>query len=134
MEISKQQPMRPAEINLIDKVNEREQTLSMLTQSLDTLATSFESLESFVNLFKIGRINNVNIPPNDSVTVRVTFTGPFDSTDCYVVLAQVITNEPASMFTYTLIDCMYSGFSCSIANSDTDMHTVSLGYIAVKVN
>lgn len=240
MAISKQQPMRPAEIDLIDAVNQHEQTLNAHTQSLNTLAegltdeiqnranadnalgeridnesfarangdaalqgqigegfspaltiaqslsatndaisdieneigngfdsqntittyaqaldlflgtrtdlddtvvnsilalaASSETLESFVNRFKIGCLNNIIIPANDSISTSATFTEPFDSADSCVLFAQVITNELASLFTYTLIDCTYSGFSYSIANSDADVHTVSLGYIAVKVN
>lgn len=240
MAISKQQPMRPAEIDLIDAVNAHEQTLNIHTQSLNTLAeglaneigdredtdtalgvridveiqartngdaalqgqigegfstsltvaqslsatngaisdieseigngfdsqntitaytqaldlflgtrtdlddtvvnsilalaTNSETLESFVSRFKIGCINNITIPANDSVSTSATFTEPFDSTDSCVLFAQVVTNELASLFTYTLIDCTYSGFSYSIANGDADSHTVSLGYIAVKVN
>ena len=240
MAISKQQPMRPAEIDLIDAVNEHEQTLNAHTQSLNTLAqnlateiddreaadtalggridvealarangdatlqgqigdgfspsltiaqslsatndaisdieteigdgfdsqntitayaqaldlflgmrtdlddtvvnsilalaASSEALESFVSRFKIGCIDNIVIPANDSVSTSATFAEPFDSTDSCVLFAQVVTNELASLFTYTLIDCTYSGFSYSIANSDADAHTVSLGYIAVKVN
>lgn len=222
MAISKQQPMRPAEIDLIDAVNQHEQTLNAHTQSINTLtedladeirdreaadtalqgqigegfspsltiaqslsatnnavadidaeigdgfdsqntitayvqaldlfigtrtdlddtvvnsilalATSSETLESFVSRFKIGCINNLTIPANDSISTSATFAEPFESTDSCVLFAQVITNELASLFTYTLIDCTYSGFSYSIANSDADAHTVSLGYIAVKVN
>lgn len=105
-----------------------------VVNSILTLATSTESLESFVNRFKIGCINNVTIPANDSISTSATFAEPFDSADSCVLFAQVVTNELASLFTYTLIDCTYSGFSYSIANSDADQHTVSLGYVAVKVN
>lgn len=105
-----------------------------VVNSILALATSSESLESFVSRFKIGCINNVTIPANDSVSTSATFAEPYESTDSCVLFAQVITNELASLFTYTLIDCTYSGFSYSIANSDADAHTVSLGYIAVKVN
>jgi hypothetical protein len=222
MAISKTQPMRPAEIDLIDAVNTQENTLGIHTQSLNTLAegleyeirdrevadnalqgkigdgfsptltvaqslsainravsdieteigngfdsqntitvykdaldlflgtrtelddtvvdsilalaASYETLESFVSRFKIGCINDVTIPANDSVSTSATFAEPFDSTDSCVLFAQVVTNELASLFTFTLIDCTYSGFSYSIANSDADEHTVSLGYVAMKVN
>lgn len=105
-----------------------------VVNSILALAASSETLESFVNRFKIGCINNITIPANDSVSTSATFAEPFDSTDSCVLFAQVITSELANLFTYTLIDCTYSGFSYSIANSDADAHTVSLGYIAVKVN
>jgi hypothetical protein len=102
--------------------------------SILALADSSETLESFVSRFKIGIVNNVTIPANDFVSVNATFDNHFESTDSCVVFAQVVTDELTNLFTYTLIDCTYSGFSCSIANSDTNAHTVSLGYIAVKVN
>jgi len=105
-----------------------------VVNSILALATSTESLESFVNRFKIGCINNVAIPANDSISTSATFAEPFASDDACVLFAQVVTNELASLFTYTLIDCTYSGFSYSIANSDADAHTVSLGYVAIKVN
>ncbi len=105
-----------------------------VVNSILALADVINPLNSFVSRFKIGCINNVTIPANDSISTSATFTEPFESTDSCVLFAQVVTNEPASLFTYTLIDCTYSGFSYSIANSDADAHTVSLGYIAVKVN
>lgn len=105
-----------------------------VVNSILALAASSETLESFVTRFKIGCINNITIPANDSVSTSETFAEPFESTDSCVLFAQVVTSELASLFTYTLIDCTYSGFSYSIANSDADAHTVSLGYIAVKVN
>lgn len=222
MAISKTQPMRPAEVALIDAVNAQEGTLGVHTQSLNTLAKglesetenreradtglqaqigegfspsltvaqslsatnravsdieneigdgfdsqntitayaraldlflgtrtdlddtvvnsiialadSSESLESFASRFKIGCINNVTVPANDSISTSATFVEPFADTDVCVLFAQVVTSELASLFTYTLIDCTYSGFSYSIANSDADDHVVSLGYMAVKVN
>lgn len=186
MAISKTQPMRPAEIELVEEVNrltdasssqagqiaslnaaiEAEAqvrlnavrdlqtqigdgfTESSVTQSLgntalldDTvvnsileLATSEETLAGFASRFKIGCINGITIPANDSISTSATFAEPFGANDVCVLFAQVVTNELASLFTYTLIDCTYSGFSYSIANSDADAHTVSLGYVAVKVN
>jgi len=105
-----------------------------VVNSILALASSSDALESFASRFKIGCINNINIPANDSVSTSETFAEPFAQDDVCVLFAQVVTNELASLFTYTLIDCTYSGFSYSIANSDADAHTVSLGYIAVKVN
>lgn len=105
-----------------------------VVNSILTLIESTELLDAFANRFKISCINNITIPANDSISTSATFDEPFESTDTCVLFAQVVTNELASLFTYTLIDCTYSGFSYSIANSDADAHTVSLGYIAVKVN
>lgn len=194
MAISKQQPMRPAEIALVDASNAQELTLQAHTQSLNTLtegltdealariigdanlqgqigigfdaqntitdyanalnvflgnradlddtvvnsilalAQGSEVLETFAQRFKIGYIDNLTIPANDSISTSATFAEPFAADDACVLFAQVVTSETASLFTYTLIDCTYSGFSYSIANSDADAHTVSLGYVAVKVN
>lgn len=105
-----------------------------VVNSILALDASSDTLESFVSRFKIGCIDNLTIPANDSISTSATFAEPFETTDSCVLFAQVITSELASLFTYTLIDCTYSGFSYSIANSDADAHTVSLGYIAVKVN
>lgn len=105
-----------------------------VVNSILELATSEETLADFADRFKIGCINSITIPANDSISPSATFAEPFDANDICVLFAQVVTNELASLFTYTLIDCTYSGFSYSIANSDADAHTVSLGYVAVKVN
>lgn len=91
-------------------------------------------LDAFYDRFKIGIIDNITIPANDSVSTSHVFTTPFESTDSCIILAQVVTSELSTLFTYTLIDCAYSGFSYSIANSDADAHTVALGYVAIKVN
>ncbi len=93
-----------------------------------------EIFDAFRGRFKIGIIENVTIPANDSVSTSHVFSTPFESTDSCIVLAQVVTSEISTLFTYTLIDCTYSGFSYSIANSDADAHTVALGYVAIKVN
>lgn len=127
MAISKQQPMRPAEIALVDASNQHELTLQTHAQSLNTL-------ETFASRFKIGYISNITIPANDSVSTSETFAEPFAQDDVCVLFAQVVANDPANLFTYTLVACAYSGFSYSIANSDAEAHTVSLGYVAVKVN
>ena len=105
-----------------------------VVNSILALASSAESLESFASRFKIGCINNLTVPANDSISTSATFAEPFAADDACVLFAQVVTSELATLFTYTLIDCTYSGFSYSIANSDADAHTVSLGYVAVKVN
>lgn len=93
-----------------------------------------EIFDAFRDRFKIGIIENIAIPANDSVSTSHIFATPFESTDSCILLAQVVTNELSSLFTYTLIDCTYSSFSYSIANSDADAHTVALGYVAIKVN
>ena len=105
-----------------------------VVNSILALVQGSETLEAFAQRFKIGCINNVTIPANDSISTSATFAEPFAADDSCVIFAQVVTSELASLFTYTLIDCTYSGFSYSIANSDADAHTVSLGYVAVKVN
>ncbi len=198
MAISKRQPMRSAEIDLVDAVNGLEQTTQTHTQSINTLAeglaneignreraitgvmnsleaetiarqgadtalqnqigegfsteqtiaqslsatrdaiTALEqadaALQAFQNKFNIGIVDSIEIPANTSVSSTVTFNTPFDETASCAIFAQVITNELATLFTYNLIDCTYSGFSYSISNNDADAHTVSLGYVAVKVN
>lgn len=93
-----------------------------------------EILKTFSDRFMIGIIENITIPANDSVSTSHIFTTPFLSTDSCILVGQVVTNELSSMFTYTLTSCTYSGFSYSISNSDTDAHTVALGYVAIKVN
>lgn len=105
-----------------------------VVNSILALASTSNALETFANRFKIGYINNVTIPANDSVSNSESFAGAFTQNDVCIVLGQVITSEVASLFTYTLTACTYSGFSYSIANSDADAHTVALGYVAVKVN
>ena len=105
-----------------------------VVNSILSLASTSESLESFASRFKIGCVNNITIPATDSVSTSETFAVPFAQDDKCVLFAQVITNNPANLLTYSLVACTYSGFSYSIANSDAEAHTVSLGYIAVKVN
>jgi hypothetical protein len=115
-------------------LGERTDLDDTVVNSILALVSSSESLESFASRFKIGCVNNITIPANDSVSTSETFAAPFAQDDICVLFAQVVTNELSNLFTYTLIDCTYSGFSYSIANSDADAHTVSLGYIAIKVN
>lgn len=95
------------------------------------LQSDVAALNAFNGKLKIGRVDNLVIPANDSLSTSATFDVPFEQTANCILLAQVITHELSTLFDFTLIDCTYSGFSFSIANSDVDSHTVSLGYLAI---
>lgn len=115
-------------------LGDRSQLDDTIVNTILGLANAAELFDAFSDRFKIGIIENITIPANDSVSTSHVFATPFESTDSGILLAQVITSELLSLFTYTLINCTYSGFSYSIANSDADAHTVALGYVAIKVN
>lgn len=115
-------------------IGDRSQLDDTIVNTILGLANAAELFDTFSDRFKIGIIENITIPANDSISTSHVFATPFESTDSGILLAQVITSELLSLFTYTLIDCTYSGFSYSIANSDADAHTVALGYVAIKVN
>lgn len=109
-------------------------SISATNQEVATNADAIEDLQAFDANIKIGKIADIVIPANDSISTSYVFGEPFPVDAACILLAQVITDELATLFTYTLIDCTYSGFSYSIANSDADPHTVALGFVAVNVN
>lgn len=110
------------------------QQVLLLGQEVDTNVDAIEDLQAFDANIKIGKIDDILVPANDSISTSYVFSDPFPDDAACILLAQVITDELATLFTYTLIDCTYSGFSYSIANSDADPHTVALGFVAVNVN
>ncbi len=173
MAIFKTQPMRSAEIALVDTVNaqgveleNQQRSVISLAGDIEAEATSREngdnalitslsatnrqvlllgeevtdnaqaiaSLQAFNNLLKIGKVADIDIPANTSISTSYVFEEPFPATAACILIAQVITDELATLFDFTLIDCTYSGFSYSISNSDADPHRVALGFVALNVN
>jgi len=110
------------------------QQVLLLGQDVDANTNAIAALQAFDANIKIGKIADIVVPANDSISTSYVFGEPFPDDAACILLAQVITDELATLFTYTLIDCTYSGFSYSIANSDADPHTVALGFVAVNVN
>lgn len=175
MAISKTQPMRSAEVQLIDTVNtlleqgnisaeaintlhsmlgdgfNEERTVTSVTGAMssaiqsisdeigsgftpdNTIAEAIHNIIMLLAKIQIGYVE-VEIPASDSTSSTVNFDEPFNEEDKCIVVAQVSTEELLSLFEVTVIDCTYSGFSYSISNSDSDPHTVTLGYVAVNVN
>ncbi len=115
-------------------LGDRSQLDDTVVDAILGLVDNNEIFGAFLDRFEFGIIENITIPANDSVSTSHVFATPFESTDSCILLAQVITSESYSLFTYTLNSCTYSGFSYSITNSDADAHTVALGFIAIKVN
>lgn len=117
------------------------QQVSSISDDLTDVQSDVTDLQSdvanlllFEGRIQIGNVTNLTIPANDSISTSETFAQPFDSgADC-IVLAQVVTSESSTLFTLAITDCTYSGFSYTIANSDADAHTVSLGYVAIKTS
>ena len=117
-----------------DDLNDVEGAVTGIQSDLAGIATDVANLLLFEGRIQIGNVTNLTIPANDSISTSATFAQPFDSGSDCIVLAQVVTSELSTLFDFTLIDCTYSGFSYSIANSDADAHTVSLGYIAIRTS
>lgn len=117
---------------LTDEVDTLDSDVDDVKDDLLTLSGSIADLDALNARIKIGNVANIVIPANDSISTSEVFAEAFeDDAEC-IVIAQVITSELATLFDFTLIDCTYSGFSYSIANSDADSHTVSLGYVAIN--
>lgn len=181
MAISKAQPMRSAEIELVDTVNgntsdiaaeslARAQADEALDDKIDseiearshaddvidsiigagftaenTITENFESLQYdlsvldtqvsyLVNRLRIGQIESIIVPASDTYSSDVLFEPPFADDATCIVFAQLITSESPSLFALSVSDNSYTGFSYTISNSDTDSHTVSFGYLAVRTS
>lgn len=119
---------------IANTISATNQQVLLLGQDVDANSDAIQDLQAFTEKIKIGKIDNIVIPANDSISTSYTFDNPFPSDAACILLAQVVTDELSTLFTYTLIDCTYSGFSYSIANSDADQHTVALGFVAVNVD
>ena len=157
MAISRQQPMRPAlnaALDALDTLESVPQDVASLTQSLSatnqqilyltgevneieqetipTLTADIATLETAIDPYARGLSEKITVPANDSVSTSIVFTNPFPENAACGVFPCVVTNEIATLFSITIIDCTYSGFSFSVSNSDADAHDVYIGYVAVS--
>lgn len=150
MAISKEQPMRSALISVIDALGEDFPGDIPLTNVLGALSSAIQSISDelgggfssdntvadavapLANI-RIGMTSAVVVGGGSSQATSHVFAQPFaDGSKC-VVLGGVVSDELLSLFTLDIIECTYSGFSFSVSNSDEDMHSVNVGYIAIKV-
>lgn len=199
MAISKQQPMRSAEIDVIDELNSLSGDVSQLQNTAESLSSSVDIINQeigsgFNSSYTIKRaIDNINqeigggfnsentikraidgivrdigdmsyIPSSSSLAGEIgkltnfawqfrigeteeielsngtpylsseDFSEPFGSDSNCIVLLQVISGESLQLFELTLTDCDDSGFGYSVTATDSDNHTIRIGYVAICTN
>lgn len=200
MAISKTQPMRSAEIELVDTVNDLDTdntenkasieslqgqigdgfstlgtTVTSVTNALsravqtisDELGDGFDSqntvtdaigsivqtigdasslpvgsdiidllevLTAFSGRFRIGETEEIELSDGTPYAASEVFATPFGQTDNCILYAQVISSEPTNRFDLTITDCSSTGFSYSVAATDSDPYTIRVGYVAVCTN
>lgn len=165
-EISKNQPMRPALIEIVDSTNVTELAIDRLNLQVSnindeigegfsselTIAQSLSATNSqvahftqefddlpdirgFVNRFRFGRSDYVEIAASSSSSGSITFNTAFPETaDICVNLCCIGGDEILTNIECKLISATYSGFSYSMINTDEDAHTVALGFTAIQIN
>ena len=107
-----------------------------LTNDVDTLEQeTVPPLQTFVNRFRTGLTESLTIAASGSQSGNVTFNTPYEDTaqicvfPCCVGASELFTNLECQ-----LISATYSGFSYNIVNTDTNSHTIAVGFVAVQVN
>jgi len=152
MAISKTQPMRPAELELVDEVNRLtnasssqagqiaslnaaiEAEAQVRLNAVRDLQTALPGIQSFVNRFRLGVTEQITVEAAGSYSSSLVYQTPFESTDLTFVVLGFADNLPLTDLTINLIDSTYSGFSYSVANTGSNDVDVRIGFLAVKVN
>lgn len=108
---------------LASDVDQIEETLSL-------------SVNTFINRFRIGHTESIEIPANSAQAGSLTFNTPYaDTSQVCVYLCCVGSGEDFTHLECHLISATYSGFSYNIVNNDqANAHTIALGFVAVQVN
>lgn len=118
MAISKQQPERPALIQVVDAVN-----------ALDGI------LNTFMNRFRLGLTGSITVEMSDSVSDTLSFNTPFDeSAEVAVFLVCVDGSEILTDLSCKLISATYSGFSYAVLNNSQADVSIKVGFLAVRMN
>lgn len=112
----------------------REDLDDTVVNSIVALADAITTLNSFNNRFRIGVISGIEVPALESVSSSFSYNTPFEENDISFVVLGLADDLLQAPYEVTLIDSTYSGFSYSINNTDSDPATLSLGFMAVKVN
>ena len=185
MAISKQQPMRSAEIDVIDEVNSLSNSVITQTQDISQLQNTTGALSIAVNSinqeigsgfnsehtieraidgiyrdigdmsyipassslageigkltdfawqFRIGETEEIVLSNGTPHSSSEVFSEPFSSDNNCIVLLQVISTESLQLFELALTASDYSGFSYSVNATDSDTHTIRIGYVAICTN
>lgn len=185
MAISKQQPMRSAEIDVIDEVNSISSSVASQTQDISQLQTTtgalsiavssinqeigggFDSehtieravdgimrdignmsyipassslageigkLTDFAWQFRVGETEEIELSNGTPYSSSEVFSEPFGPDYHCIVFLQVVSTESLQLFDLTMTDCDGSGFSYSVTATDSDTHTIRIGYVAICTN
>ena len=152
MAISKTQPMRPAEIELVDEVNRLANASSSQAGQIASLNAAIESeaqvrlnavrdlqtalpgIQSFVNRFRLGVTEQITVEAAGSYSSSLVYQTPFESTDLTFIVLGFADDLPLTDLSINLIDSTYSGFSYSVSNTGSNDVDVRIGFLAVKVN
>jgi hypothetical protein len=91
-------------------------------------------LFAFSDRFRIGETEEIELSDGDPYAASEVFATPFGQTDNCILYAQVISSEPTNRFDLTITECSNTGFSYSVAATDSDPYTIRIGYVAVCTN
>lgn len=129
MEISKQQPMREAEIDLIDAMN--------AAQNLGGMETRITNIENFIQTLPVleyGISENNNVPAASSIGVDITFNDEKQSIPYVFISVECVEDEesPISNCYGIIVSASTTGFSVRLHNlDDVNAETINVNWLAI---
>lgn len=102
--------------------------------SSSSLAGEIGKLTDFAWQFRVGETEEIELSNGTPYSSSEVFSEPFGSDNNCIVLLQVISTESLQLFELALTASDYSGFSYSVSATDSDTHTIRVGYVAVCTN
>ncbi len=106
-------------------------TVLLLSQSVTSLNLQMSLINSHI---RFGATEEITVPANSSYSSSFAYPNPFTSNSKSFVVIGFADDLLQGPLELTLIDSTYSGFSYSINNTDSDPATVTIGYLAVRVD
>ena len=137
MAISKQQPMREAEIELTDAMNTTQNDVNTLAQNLGNMGTRITNIENDIRALPVleyGVSENNVVPAASSIGVDILFTDEKQSTPYVLVSVECVEGEesPISNCYGIIISASTTGFSVRLHNLDSvNAETININWLAI---
>lgn len=155
MGISKTQPMRPAEIEMLDSLNSSIEDVEALKEGLqaetkirnendvelqkniDAEQTSrqlaIESIQAQLDKFEAGAQNNIEVIANANTQITVTFENPKKEKPIVIITLESVEDETNNVNCYAaLTDVSTTDFHVRIYNLDqNNTHTLLVNWLAI---
>lgn len=132
MAISKEQPMRPALIDVVDEFGNMQGGLETTIERIGALERDYAAIP----VFEYGSSPDNEVPLNSSIGVDIEFSEAKQSTPHVLISVECDETEdsPISNCYGIIISATNTGFSVRVHNLDTvNAETVTINWLAIGV-